>query len=227
LRLSNNIVGLPTRHEKCGFMNLIPDKDNEKQIEICKKWDGRDSMILTGNPGTGKTHIAIALLRNFPMKLRNEFEADSEKFRLKEVLENKDTPQGYKEHCERLLQNEMWKYKPANCLFIPIVEMFIRLNNAAMADDGKLRLLETYARKTTYDCICFDDLGAEKMTDAKRENFYYIIDSRYREMLPTIITSNYTINEINESEPRIASRFAEMGKILQFNGKDFRLRIKQ
>ena len=107
-------------------------------------------------------------------------------------------------------------------MFVPIVEMFVEINTAATTDEGKQAVLRKYSTNSTYDCICFDDLGAEKLTDAKRENLYYIIDSRYREMLPTIITSNFTINEINEVEPRIASRLAEMGIILQFNGKDFR-----
>ena len=122
---------------------------------------------------------------------------------------------------QKVLDSGLWKYRRANCLFVSFVEMFVEINTAAIDDGGKESVLKKYAGNN-FDCICFDDLGAEKLTEAKRENLYYIIDSRYREMLPTIITSNFTISEISDVEPRIASRLAEMGKILQFNGKDYR-----
>ena len=125
-----------------------------------------------------------------------------------------------KKQIKEMLDNELWKYRSANCLFIPFVDLFIELNEMALKD-GKLEQLKKYGGNN-FDCICFDDLGAEKLTEAKRENLYYIIDARYRNMMPIIITSNFTIQEISEFEPRIASRFAEMGKILQFKGKDFR-----
>lgn len=57
--------------------------------------------------------------------------------------------------------------------------------------------------------LVLDDLGAEKMTDWSVSSLYTIIAGRIDECLPTIITSNLRLKEINEWEPRIASRMVE------------------
>lgn len=226
-KLSSRVTNIPLRHKDCGFTNYKTSEENIKQYNSCFNWDGKKSIILTGKTGTGKTHLAIAMLRNYPMVELPEEIANEEKIRLEKDIENKrvryfsDGSLVPSDHSQKILDSGIWKYRPANCLFVSIVEMFVEINNAAMNDGSKMYLLQKYS-SPKFDCICFDDLGAEKLTDAKRENLYYIIDARYRNILPTIVTSNFTINEISEVEPRIASRFAEMGQILQFNGKDFR-----
>jgi len=218
-KLSSSVSNIPKRHEDRNFDNYKINSDNEKQFNICKNWDSKESMTLTGKTGTGKTHLAIAMLKNMQMILMPENYIHEEKYKL-EIYIEREKDEDRKNYYKNLLDTGIYKYRKAVCLFVPFVEMFVEINTAAMEDKGKRSVLDKYAKN--YDCICFDDLGAERLTDAKRENLYYIIDSRYREMLPTIITSNFTIQEISDVEPRIASRFAEMGKIVQFNGQDYR-----
>ena len=227
LKLLARIDGLSPRHKDCGFTNFITEPANKSQFEICKKWDGKTSMTLTGGAGTGKTHLAIAMLKNYPMVERDEKASNEIKNRLEYDIRNDSVRYGLdgkpygKEDYQRDLDNELWKYRSANCYFVSLVELFVKINNAALNTD-KMEILEKYCNDPYEDCTCFDDLGAEKLTEAKRENLYYIIDSRYRNMKPTIITSNFTIKEISDNEPRIASRLAEMGDILYFGGKDYR-----
>ena len=226
-KLLAQVDGLPLRHKDCGFTNFITDPTNKEQFEICKNWDGKTSMTLTGGAGTGKTHLAIAMLKNFPMIEHDEKTAEEIKKRLEYDIQNNAVRWGHdgkeygKEHYQKVLDSGSWKYRSATCFFISLVELFVKINNAALNTD-KMEILEKYCNGPYEDCICFDDLGAEKLTEAKRENLYYIIDSRYRNMKPTIITSNFTIKEIADNEPRIASRLAEMGDILYFGGKDYR-----
>lgn len=220
-KLLANVINIPKRFEHCSFGTFKPRKENETVFELCKKWDASDCMILTGKPGTGKTHLAIAMLKNFPMvEEKSESHRIMQKSKVETLLESAKEEE--KKNLEKYLNDELYNYRKAKCLFIPFVELFIEINTSAMGDSGKMDILKKYSQGYEYDCICFDDLGAEKLTEAKRENLYYIIDGRYRELLPTIITSNFTIQEISETEPRIASRFAEMGKILQFDGYDYR-----
>jgi len=223
LKLSSRIQGLPKRHSGATFDNFIVDESNKKHFDICNGWDGTESIFLTGNTGTGKTHLAIAMLKSFPMIELPQEKAFEERNRIEIYADREQQDPSEKKILNEMLKTEIWKYRNASCLFVSIVEMFIELNEAAQNKDGKKVLLDRYSGQ--YDCICFDDFGAEKLTDAKRENFYYIIDKRYRDMKTTIVTSNFTIKEISNVEPRIASRFTEMGKILQFEGVDYRKKM--
>lgn len=72
--------------------------------------------------------------------------------------------------------------------------------------------------------LCIDDLGAEKITDFVRQTTYYIINKREQECLHTIITSNFTLREIDDQiDPRIGSRIAGMCEIITLKGRDRRL----
>ena len=74
------------------------------------------------------------------------------------------------------------------------------------------------------DFLIMDDMGAEKTTDWSMSTLYVIIDKRYSEMMPTIITSNMTVAEVAERVgDRIASRIAGMCKVIELKGKDRRL----
>lgn len=46
------------------------------------------------------------------------------------------------------------------------------------------------------ELLFIDDLGNEKMTDFVHECLQIVIDYRYRNDMPTFITSNYTLNEL-------------------------------
>ena len=52
----------------CSFDTFIPDNEEEREhLEKCKKWAGnpRGVALLRGNIGTGKTFLAVAMLRDF------------------------------------------------------------------------------------------------------------------------------------------------------------------
>lgn len=79
---------------------------------------------------------------------------------------------------------------------------------------------------TTVPLLIIDDLGKEKVTAWVEQNLYHIVDARYRENKPLVITSNYGLSELEsryeEVGPALASRISEMceGKIL--GGQDWR-----
>ena len=72
--------------------------------------------------------------------------------------------------------------------------------------------------------LVIDDLGSEKTTDWTNELFYKIIDYRYSNLKPLIITTNLTDQELKEKlSERLISRIYEMCKGLKLTGKDYRL----
>lgn len=73
--------------------------------------------------------------------------------------------------------------------------------------------------------LIIDDLGSERITDFTQELFYLIIDYRWIYQLPTVITSNFSLNELKERlGERIVSRIAGMCKPFILIGEDRRIK---
>lgn len=59
------------------------------------------------------------------------------------------------------------------------------------------------------DILCLDDMGAEKRTDFSDQEMFYLIDERYKRGGKTIITSNYSLDDLRE-DTRLADRLGEI-----------------
>lgn len=68
--------------------------------------------------------------------------------------------------------------------------------------DSELTEADVLGREQTAGFLVLDDLGAEKATPFSTSLFHRLIDARYSEGLPTIITSNFSLNEL---VPRLAT----------------------
>jgi DNA replication protein DnaC len=77
-----------------------------------------------------------------------------------------------------------------------------------------------------YKFLVIDDLGTERDTPLVQEALYAILDFRAGHQLPTLITSNLSLDRIagqyGDYGERLASRIAGMGPGLAFTGKDRR-----
>ena len=72
--------------------------------------------------------------------------------------------------------------------------------------------------------LLIDDLGSSKISEFVVSEFDYLIDHRYEWGLPTVISSNLSIEDIkNHFSPRIASRL-QAGLIFKGKGNDRRLK---
>jgi DNA replication protein DnaC len=72
------------------------------------------------------------------------------------------------------------------------------------------------------DLLCLDDLKAEYLKPGSRsaETLWELLDPRYRQMLPTIITSNVHPDDLPDG--RLASRIAELARICWLPISDYR-----
>ena len=84
-----------------------------------------------------------------------------------------------------LKNNREVVFKPSGELFDDIISSFESRNTQ--------QIINLYSNIKT---LIIDDLGKEKPTEFTISTLYKIINARYENQLPTIITSNYTINQL-------------------------------
>lgn len=92
-----------------------------------------------------------------------------------------------------------------------------------MGFDGTNQYL---AELKKYKLLALDDLGAERQSDYMMERVFGIIDARYKDKQPVIITTNLTLQEIKHPTDlrykRIYDRMLEMCVPIKFGGQSRR-----
>lgn len=109
-------------------------------------------------------------------------------------------------------------WRKSSSIFLIADEFFQKLNDV-VRQSSKLDLINRFLM---HDVCCLDDLSIENFTPAKQENLYLLINRAYVDDKRLIITTNFTMEQLKEIDPRIADRLKEMAHILLFKGKSFR-----
>ena len=105
------------------------------------------------------------------------------------------------------LYNELQK-RGVNSLFLVVPE-FLEAVKEEMFADGKKG--NTLAKAKKAPILFLDDLGAHNYTPWTINQVYTLLNYRLNNMLPTFMTSNLSIGEIEEAlDERIASRIVEL-----------------
>jgi len=77
-----------------------------------------------------------------------------------------------------------------------------------------------------YPLLILDDFGMERGTEYGLEQVYNVVDSRYRSRKPLIVTTNLTLEHLQNPEDtahaRIYDRLTEMCVPVRFTGGNFR-----
>ena len=75
--------------------------------------------------------------------------------------------------------------------------------------------------------LVLDDLGIDNRTEFFVETLYRIIDHRYEHKLPTVITSNMSLDDVKDRYmPQISSRLLQMCCVIKFSGEDRRTSLR-
>jgi DNA replication protein DnaC len=75
--------------------------------------------------------------------------------------------------------------------------------------------------------VVLDDFGKERATDWATERLYVLVESRYSKMLPVIVTSNRTLDELNDlGYGATVSRLTEMCAVVKVGGSDLRPKLR-
>lgn len=196
-KIRTNIIDLlhrrniPLRYVQCSFGNFTYVDDDTAWIRTqCSDYveDHKPGggLFLYGPNGTGKTHLAVAIMRD--LSLKGELD---------------------------------WYFIKTPYLLMNIREAFKRDFSGSES-----KLIDRFI---DYDYLVIDELGVEKTTDWSLQTLYLIIDGRSDRLKSTIITSNLSLQGIeNGLDPRLASRIVGMSKeLLEFTCDDWRLRKKE
>ena len=93
----------------------------------------------------------------------------------------------------------------------------------AMYSEERYQYIASFSN---FPLLIIDDLGIERNTEYALEQVYAVIDERYKSGLPLIITTNLTMDELNDpadvAHGRIYSRVLEMCTPIQVLGSDRR-----
>lgn len=115
-----------------------------------------------------------------------------------------------------LLQKQI----PTICISINGLLERIRETYSRWGTEGETEILKSLSNA---DLLVLDDLGVEQSTDWSVTKIYNIIDSRYRNKLPLIVTTNFSIDELKEMyAERTVDRLLEMCTPIQNNGSSIR-----
>ncbi len=193
---------IPERFKNCGFKNFNQTKENIDAYNKCLEFlNTQKSLIMYGNVGSGKTHLAIAIMKNLKpiereVKLRTDLYKGEKNIKTTKV------------------------FNVARSQFLVVDEFFRKLNDCAVNHESKQKVIDRYL--TENDLVVLDDLGIFNWSNAKQENLYLFINRAYLNNKRIIITTNFTPLELKKKDERITSRLKEMGDFIEFNGKDYR-----
>lgn len=153
-----------------------------------------DTLILAGPKGTGKTHAAWALYAHHAANATwDTLRAGAAVFwSLPQLL-------------DRLRPGNEEYTKPSMSAWEGSSGAPHRIDHMHNAQHSSLLIL--------------DDVGAERLTDWGREQLFLLIDHRYNQMLPTIVTTNLTPAELKQNiGDRIADRLVQGALLVPMTG---------
>lgn len=103
------------------------------------------------------------------------------------------------------------------------VELDSILLAAVKSDEGDKFCVQDIASQ---DMLFIDDFGRETSSERIRRQYFEIINLRYANHLPTIISTNLNMEEIGKHmSEAVASRFQEW-QVIEFGGDDLRIQKK-
>ena len=96
--------------------------------------------------------------------------------------------------------------RPVFFAFVPSLLDHLR---STFSPDSPVGYDELFEQLKTVSLLILDDLGAESSTPWAEDKLYQIVVHRHEARLPTVITNAFSIEELEQAKPRIASRLVD------------------
>lgn len=181
------------------FDNFETSNSNKKVFDNLKNYSEKlvkgiekKGLVLVGNNGVGKTHLACSIAN--------------------ELIEN-----------------------GIPVIYGTLINLLAELRNSYDTENNisEMEIIKLYKN---VDLLIIDDLGKEKPSEWGLEKVFTIINSRYENNLPVIITTNYNQNSLLErlslngeieTAKSIISRLYEMCYLVKIDDIDHRIKKKK
>ena len=174
------------RMRKAGIKARYADADHPLATELAAEVMRGRSAYITGDNGTGKTHLASAIA-------------------LRLLREGKRP---------RMLTG---------------IDLTLELQATYGTSGSEVEAME---RLCGYDVLVIDDLGKEPPTDWALSRLFAVVNRRYEQLAPMVVTTNYSRGKLIERLGRkgdadtakaLVSRLREMSRAVVLDGPDMRL----
>lgn len=238
LRKESNISSRRPLYVFCGCdeMNQFRDKANQlprlvEELEIVDKklaYRKRKAEQLLGNSGIGERFLE-ASFENYERKcMPAAFDAAVEY--ADEFDHNRGTGLIFtgnvgtgKTHLAAAIASHIIKNFYVTVDFVVFTDTLSDIRNAIAKGSNETEAIEN--QMCSSSLLIIDDLGKEKQSQFTNELLYRVINKRYKENLPVIITTNYTLQELAERlDYAVFSRIVEMCKAVDMTGDDYRVK---
>lgn len=181
--------GVPDEFKEASMRDMAPGTNDAFTVG--------QSYYLQGGVGVGKSHMAVALIRQYIESIVPEYDERKREF----YIQDTDVVQP---------------------IFIEVPELLLRIRDTYNDKNQETEkdIVDFY---TATPFLVLDDLGTEKASDFSTLMLYLIINRRSTSGKATIITSNLDLEEIKEKlSERVSSRIRGMCQFIHMTGNDQR-----
>jgi DNA replication protein DnaC len=103
-----------------------------------------------------------------------------------------------------------YQYQAGRPALFVVVPDFLDHLRAAFSPESRVSYDQLFERVKTAPLLVLDDFGEQSTTPWAREKLYQVLNYRYNARLPTVITTRYSLEEIQEKfESSISSRLVD------------------
>lgn len=204
------IDSLPILFAESNIDNFV---GSQKLKDIAKKWadnyESAGSVLITGDVGRGKTHLAVAMTKLIPIT------------KLIEPITKlvQDESNGMLKYVKAYEYQPKAKFQDITMLVMEILKNYNEKSGTKSALETMEPLMDG-----SFDVIIADDIGTCTMTEHTRQIMFVLINYWYTHEVPVLFTTNIPGEKLKDLDARIASRIMGMSKLkINLTGPDRRI----